>query len=300
MCWFAEGRIDIDYVLLQNGWCDNLPPIKSDHSFCIRQDTASNTKKRVKLPRNNHAPSSNELSPEAAQSDSSSAECSSPTSHAQTSNGASSISASLLFSKPASPSLPKMSSSAKEAHSPPNKVPIPCNKRPISGTSTFSKKFKTSTKGMRSSNEHPCAAKKPQPSTPTGRLPGTWCGSSSTAIPSPKTATSPETTTNSVKAPKPSMKTNSSDHPSTSPRSTTSSVATPPSPEADGRSSPNSVRPSNTALNKFQCEHCGLQLSSRNCLYKHKKRKHTATHEVSKAKGSKYVICPECKGEESR
>ena len=90
---------------------------------------------------------------------------------------------------------------------------------------------------MCSSNEDPCAEEKPQPSTPTGPLPGNWCGSSSTAIPSPKTATSPKTTTNSAKAPKPSVKTNSSDHPSTSPRSTTSSVATPPSPEADGQSS---------------------------------------------------------------
>ena len=26
MCWLAEGRIDIDYVLLQNGWRDNLLP----------------------------------------------------------------------------------------------------------------------------------------------------------------------------------------------------------------------------------------------------------------------------------
>ena len=49
MCWFAEGRIDIDYVLLQNGWHDNLLPAKSDHSFCLRQDTASNSKRRLKL-----------------------------------------------------------------------------------------------------------------------------------------------------------------------------------------------------------------------------------------------------------
>jgi len=66
MSWFAEGHIDIDYVLLQPGWRDNVPT-KSDDSFCLRQDTAGNSKKNLKLSLGHKAPSSCELTPGAAQ-----------------------------------------------------------------------------------------------------------------------------------------------------------------------------------------------------------------------------------------
>lgn len=53
--------------------------------------------------------------------------------------------------------------------------------------------------------------------------------------------------------------------------------------------------PNCEGLSRFQCEHCGMKLSSRNCLYKQKQRKHKTIDKVDKATGSKHVICPECK-----
>lgn len=52
------------------------------------------------------------------------------------------------------------------------------------------------------------------------------------------------------------------------------------------------------ASKKFQCEHCGLQLSGRKCLYKHKLRKRKG--ENAKKVQNKHVICPDCKEDESR
>ena len=77
MCWFAEGHIDIDYVLLQPGWRVSM---KSDHSFSLRQDTAGNSKKNLKLSLDRKAPSSRGSTPGTAQDHSPSQERSVPAS----------------------------------------------------------------------------------------------------------------------------------------------------------------------------------------------------------------------------
>jgi len=66
MSWFAEGRIDIDYVLLQPGWRDNVAT-KSNHSFSLRRDTAGNSKKNFKLSLDRKALSSCGSTPGTAQ-----------------------------------------------------------------------------------------------------------------------------------------------------------------------------------------------------------------------------------------
>ena len=62
--------------------------------------------------------------------------------------------------------------------------------------------------------------------------------------------------------------------------------------------------PSCEGMTRFQCELCGMNLSSRNCLYKHKKRKHKLTNRVDedggKDAGNKHVVCPECKEKQKR
>ncbi|KAL9978163.1 hypothetical protein ACROYT_G015653 [Oculina patagonica] len=77
MLWFAEGCIDIEYIQLQLGWRDNVSS-KSDHSFCLRQDTAGNSKKKFKLSLNRKESSPGGLTPEAAKSSSPSRKRSSP------------------------------------------------------------------------------------------------------------------------------------------------------------------------------------------------------------------------------
>ena len=50
--------------------------------------------------------------------------------------------------------------------------------------------------------------------------------------------------------------------------------------------------------NNYQCKECGEVLSSRNTLYKHKKRKHKDTQQVNQSKqktNNGDVICPDCK-----
>lgn len=57
MSWFAESRIEINYVVLHPGWCDDIPT-KFDHSFCLCRDTSSNTKESLNLYLNHKASSS--------------------------------------------------------------------------------------------------------------------------------------------------------------------------------------------------------------------------------------------------
>lgn len=51
---------------------------------------------------------------------------------------------------------------------------------------------------------------------------------------------------------------------------------------------------------RFQCPECGLILSNRNCLYKHKLRKHKSTAKEGKAPINKHIVCPECKTADCR
>ena len=51
---------------------------------------------------------------------------------------------------------------------------------------------------------------------------------------------------------------------------------------------------------RFQCPECGLILSNRNCLYKHKLRKHKSTAKEVKAPINKHIVCPECKTADCR
>ena len=77
MLWFAEGSIDIDYVLLQTGWCDNVPS-NSDHTFCLCQVTSANSKKKFKLSLNRKESSSSRLTSGTEQDGSPSDKCSAP------------------------------------------------------------------------------------------------------------------------------------------------------------------------------------------------------------------------------
>ena len=75
--------------------------------------------------------------------------------------------------------------------------------------------------------------------------------------------------------------------------------------DSSNADSADSVPPPNCeGMTRFQCEHCGMNLSSRNCLYKHKKRKHKLTNRVDedggKDAGNKHVVCPECKEKQKR
>ena len=75
--------------------------------------------------------------------------------------------------------------------------------------------------------------------------------------------------------------------------------------DSSNADSADSVPPPNCeGMTRFQCELCGMNLSSRNCLYKHKKRKHKLTNRVDedggKDAGNKHVVCPECKEKQKR
>ena len=78
MSWFAESRIEINYVLLHPDWRDHIPD-KSDHSFCLRQDTSSNTRKKLKLSLNHKVSSSSGTSSSATRDHAASNEVFSPT-----------------------------------------------------------------------------------------------------------------------------------------------------------------------------------------------------------------------------
>ena len=87
MCWFAESRIEINYVLLHHDWRDNVRT-ESHHSSCLRRFTSSSTKKKLKLPLNPKASSSNGSIPKATEEHASE---DFPVNTAQVSSGSSSI-----------------------------------------------------------------------------------------------------------------------------------------------------------------------------------------------------------------
>ena len=82
-----------------------------------------------------------------------------------------------------------------------------------------------------------------------------------------------------------------------------SAVGTPDSATAPCFSATETVESSSVstpdACARYQCPECGLILSSRNCLYKHKLRKHKSTAKDAKAQRHS-IVCPECKTTDSR
>ena len=48
MSWFAESRIEINYIVRHPGWHNDIPT-KFDHTFCLCRDTSSNTQKSLNL-----------------------------------------------------------------------------------------------------------------------------------------------------------------------------------------------------------------------------------------------------------
>lgn len=172
-------------------------------------------------------------------------------------------------------------------------------KRPLLKSSSLSEKSK---KFKHFSSEQPPTAKETRPSTPTCSSSldrDETCNSTSAASPQSKTTTS--STQGSSRA-TPTSTTSDDDprdqqSPSTEPL--TSSATTTASPQTERPNESSRTEPLPNVASRFQCQDCGLQLSSRQCLYKHKMRKHKTTNEDPKAKESKHV-CPECTGKQSR
>ena len=299
MSWFAEGRIDIDYVLLQPGWRDNVPT-KSDHSFSLRQDTAGNSKKNFKLSLDRKAPSSCGSTPGRAQGHSSSQERSVPASssaRSATTNTHVSEASNSLEGSAWEPSS-KNSPSAMKPNLPSTKNSSLNLKRPLSKISSLSDKSK---KFKHSSSEQPLTAKETRPSThrdPSSLLDDT-CNSTTAASPQSKTATSCALGSSGAASTSSTSNDDSHDHPSPTTEPPTSSATTIASPQTECENESSHPEPLPKVASQFQCQDCGLQLSSRNCLYKHKMRKHKTTNEGPKAKESKH-ICPECTGKQSR
>lgn len=88
MAWFAEGHIDISYVLPKTDWhLSGIVPSQFDHTFCFRQNTSINSKRKVKLSMNHQAKAAkDQSSPKESSPTSSSADS---TAHARTDSNAS-------------------------------------------------------------------------------------------------------------------------------------------------------------------------------------------------------------------
>ena len=284
MSWFAESRIEISYVLLHPGWRDDIPS-KSDHSFGLRRDMSSNTKKKLNLSLNHKASSSTGSTLKATQDRTSSKENTSlysteasetktEASMGSSSNPSSPLSAEGKLSPP-----PKTSSTANDSRATPSSY----KKRSFAGIPSDSGR---APKVARSTAEETSSGKKPQ----------------SYSCPDPSSATSPMHNSGPPANP---VKSASTDQPSPSAEPRAPAPPPPPTQATSLGEIANDSSPSDSAgsvsspncegLSRFQCEHCGMKLSSRNCLYKHKQRKHKTTDRVDKATGSKHVICPECK-----
>ena len=147
MCWFAESRIEINYVLLHHDWRDNVRT-ESDHSSCLRRFTSGSTRKKLKLSLNPKASSSNGSIPKATEEHASEHF---PVNTAQVSSGFSSI--------------PNSPMSSEEIFSPPPKTPsLPNDSCAVSSC----KKGSQSSSGKprkvpRSTADLLSNAKKPQP-----------------------------------------------------------------------------------------------------------------------------------------
>ena len=275
MCWFAESRIEINYVLLHHDWRDNVRT-ESDHSSCLRRDTSSSTRKMLKLSLNPKASSSNGSIPRATEEHASE---DFPVNTAQVSSGSSSIPNSPMSSEETFSPPPKTRSS------PNDKCAVPSCKKRSQSSSGKPQNVPRSSADLLSS------VKKPQPFTRSD-------------------PTSPAQNNNPQANPSEKSVFNSQPSPSTGPPAPAPGSTQPTSQgtiayDSSNANSADSVPPPNCeGMTRFQCEHCGMNLSSRNCLYKHKKRKHKLTNRVDedggKDAGNKHVVCPECKEKQKR
>ena len=284
MAWFAEGRIDIDYVLPKTDSHLNGIPSHSDHTFCFRQDTSINSKRKLKLSLNHNAKAAkHQSSPKESCLSSPSA---GSTTHAKTDSSASNnayTSKGRVQSK--TPTVTEFANNSNVSSG-----------RPKGGKQN---KAKTSKSDQRS--------EKPSLSVFTNDT------HTSTESPSMKQGKKSEAKT-SKSTSKPKLKKSKSPHVlidctntySTKDLPSSNGPSMPPSRKPAPRdkeniadSAPTDSVPVSKSSGNYQCEHCRLQLSSRNCLYKHKMRKHAAEN-INKAVQSKNVVCPDCKEKESR
>ena len=279
MCWFAESRIEINYVLLHHDWRDNVRT-ESDHSSCLRRDTSSSTRKKLKLSLNPKASSSNGSIPRATEEHASE---DFPVNTAQVSSGSSSI--------------PNSPMSSEETFSPPPKTPsspndkcaVPSCKKGSQSSSGKPRKVPRSSADLLSSAKKPQPFTCPDPTSPAQNNDPQAC---------PQANPSEKSVSNSQPSP-------STGPPAPAPASTQPTSQGTIAYDSSNADSADSVPPPNCeGMTRFQCELCGMNLSSRNCLYKHKKRKHKLTNRVDedggKDAGNKHVVCPECKEKQKR
>ena len=280
MAWFAEGRIDIDYVLPKTDSHLNGIPSQFDHTFCFRQDTSINSKRKLKLSLNhNEKAAKHQSSPKESSPNSPSA---GSTTHAKTdSNASNNANTSKGHVQSKTSTLSEFTNNS--------------DGRPKGGKQN---KAKTSKSDQRS--------EKPSLSVFTNNT------HTSTESPSMKQGKKSKATTSKITS-KPKRKKSKSpvlidctNTYSTKDLPSSNGPSTPPSRKPASRdkentadSAPTDSVPVSKSSGNYQCEHCGLQLSSRNCLYKHKMRKHAAEN-AKKAVQSKNVLCPDCKEKESR
>ncbi|XP_020616481.1 uncharacterized protein LOC110054494 [Orbicella faveolata] len=192
----------------------------------------------------------------------------------------------------------KNSPSAMKRNLPSNKNSSLNLKRPLSKMSSLSEKSKMF---KHSSSEQPLTAKEARPSThrdPSSSLNDT-CNSTSAARPQSKTAMSCALGSSGAASMSSRSSNNPRNHPSRTAEPPKSSAMTTTSPQTESGNESSHPEPLPKVASQFQCQDCGLQLSSRNCLYKHKMRKHKTTNEGPKAKESKHVWL-ECTGKQSR
>ena len=272
MCWFAESRIEINYVLLHHDWRDNVRT-ESDHSSCLRRFTSGSTRKKLKLSLNPKASSSNGSIPRATEEHASE---DFPVNTAQVSSGSSSI--------------PNSPMSSEETFSPPPKTPsspndscaVPSCKKGSQSSSGKPRKVPRSSADLLSSAKKPQPFTRPDPTSPAHNNNPQAC---------PQANPSEKSVSNSQPSP-------STGPPAPAPASTQPTSQGTIGYDSSNADSADSVPPPNCeGMTRFQCELCGMNLSSRNCLYKHKKRKHKLTNRVDedggKDAGNKHVVCPE-------
>ena len=278
MCWFAESRVEINYVLLHHDWRNNVRT-EPDHSFCLRRFTSSSTRKKLKLSLNPKESSSNGSIPRATEEHASE---DFPVNTAQVSSGSSSI--------------PNSPMSSEETFSPPPKTPsspndscaVPSCKKGSQSSSGKPRKVPRSTADLLSNAKKPQPFMHPDPTSPAQNNPNAC----------PQANPSEKSVSNSQPSP-------STGPPAPAPASTQLTSQGTIAYDFSKADSADSVPPPNCeGMTRFQCELCGMNLSGRNCLYKHKKRKHKLTNRVDedggKDAGNKHVVCPECKEKQKR
>ena len=267
MSWFAEGRIEIDYVLPPVGWSGKNPE-KSDHTFCSRPNNATKSSLDRPPPKKS-PPSAANLYPVK-----SSPLSSSPTQCNETKPSQCSGKHPLPKCKPTDGNVAVSSPTPKRSSEGSSRLTV--KKRKLSRLSN-----KRLANMPRKTED--TIAQQPPKLCKDSEAQSTEQSPSSSTDSNPTRPTSQFTTCES----KEDSSANNSDSPNGSsissaskrtPSSSTSSSAT--TPEAPAR---------------FQCPECGLILSNRNCLYKHKLRKHKSTVKEAKAPINKHIVCPECK-----